>query len=1329
VPALAQPEASDVSGLAASAVVDTTNAGNIGSGTLSAARLPSTAVLSNRVNNYTNVNAPTPPNTGSVSVWTDSTNKNLEAISSTGALSVTVQPVSPIAHRFATGIAANGSVTLTQPAAADISGLANSAIVDATVASNITSGTLPAGRLPNPTSSTLGGVQSITPGSHQFLTAISTNGIPSAAQPAPADIGGSLSTDLSGTLAAPVVAKIHGTTVPTNSSADQVLVTNAPAAAQWISFPNCSDNAGSHLNYDTTTHQLSCGSTTGGSASTAWSTLTSGVNTQGNFAIGNNATLAPQGTGIITANAFSGTLQSGNLPSSVIQTSQVNSYTNQPQPGTPIPGNTNVWTDINDKNLKAKNDAGIISVTVQPTIAAPHKFVAAIGSDGSVTQLQPDASDLTGLANSAVVDTTNAANISVGTLPAARLPLPSPTTAGGVRSAAAATHQWIDSISTTGVPHLSQPAAADIFGLAPSATVDTTNASNITTGTINTFLLPFSVVQSNQVTTYFNQAAPLSTPVAGQTYGWIDSTDKNFEVKNDAGTLAVTVQPTAAVSHRFVTAIASNGAVSQAQPSASDITGLAASATTDATNASNIATGTLSSSRLPATIGAATTGNAATASALAALPTACAGGQYATGVAANGNAICSNISASGVVDTTNASNITSGTLAAARLPNPTASTLGGVQSLAAVSHQFLDSISTSGVPHASQPIAADIGGLAASATTDTTNASNIASGTLSSSRLPGSIAANTTGNAATATALASAPTACTAGQFATAVDVNGNAICSTPTAYTLPPATGSTLGGVTVGPTSGLTISSGALAASFGTSANDVVQGNDVRVVNAVETTSSYSDPSWLTALAGSKLTGTVPVGTMPTGIPVTSIGDASNNATTWSYLNGLTGQIQGQINAINASGGPSGNFTFPYTGSNALTSTNFLSGPYVDIRSFGATTASTDNSAAINAAIAAAVATSTGKVFVPAGVWKTAAVIQDLNKVKIVGVGRGDSTANSVIQATASFPSSTAVIRIGADASHPVFGGGVEDITIDCNSQSGCGGILNYFGEEQTQIKRVTVLNAPGYCYMVAGAMDTASGHSQNSGPDEALECLPSAAAVTGTRDVILQNTLGYRGIIGASLSNGGFTTKPAYCLEASGQNTTLIGIHMEQCASGMLLAKSGTQGMQDLTVVNSDLGTGGTGASIEIDQNVTNATQGINLLGIRGLGIKDCVTFNCAGSVTNSVSHMYALGSNASGFTPVFSTDSADISHLKAQATEILNTGSSSNKDLAGALTLTAGSVTYTFAGTYAHAPTCRADSRTANRAYVSAISTTAFTVTGTGTDAVDYICIGHD
>jgi hypothetical protein len=52
----------------------------------------------------------------------------------------------------------------------------------------------------------------------------------------------------------------------------------------------------------------------------------------------------------------------------------------------------------------------------------------------------------------------------------------------------------------------------------------------------------------------------------------------------------------------------------------------------------------------------------------------------------------------------------SGSLAASQLPNPSASTLGGIESLASTSHQWINAISTSGVPSSTQPAFSDISG-------------------------------------------------------------------------------------------------------------------------------------------------------------------------------------------------------------------------------------------------------------------------------------------------------------------------------------------------------------------------------------------------------------------------------------------------------------------------------------------------------------------------------------------------------------------------------------------------------------------------------------------
>jgi hypothetical protein len=77
-----------------------------------------------------------------------------------------------------------------------------------------------------------------------------------------------------------------------------------------------------------------------------------------------------------------------------------------------------------------------------------------------------------------------------------------------------------------------------------------------------------------------------------------------------------------------------------------------------------------------------------------------------------------------------------GTLPATSLPTPTASTLGGVESLAPTNHQWINAISTAGVPSSTQPACGDLSNAANSCSTDATNASNITSGTLGAGRLP-----------------------------------------------------------------------------------------------------------------------------------------------------------------------------------------------------------------------------------------------------------------------------------------------------------------------------------------------------------------------------------------------------------------------------------------------------------------------------------------------------------------------------------------------------------------------------------------------------------------
>lgn len=107
------------------------------------------------------------------------------------------------------------------------------------------------------------------------------------------------------------------------------------------------------------------------------------------------------------------------------------------------------------------------------TVVVKHSTVTGAPADSTalVDGVAWDANHVvTGLA--AVASSGSAADLT-GTLPAASVPTPTATTLGGIESITAASHKWINSISTSGVPTQTQPDATDITFTASGGTVRT----------------------------------------------------------------------------------------------------------------------------------------------------------------------------------------------------------------------------------------------------------------------------------------------------------------------------------------------------------------------------------------------------------------------------------------------------------------------------------------------------------------------------------------------------------------------------------------------------------------------------------------------------------------------------------------------------------------------------------------------------------------------------------------------------------------------------------------------------------------------------------------
>jgi hypothetical protein len=295
---------------------------------------------------------------------------------------------------------------------------------------------------------------------------------------------------------------------------------------------------------------------------------------------------------------------------------------------------------------------------VQPATAGAHQFVTGVSANGVISFAQPAYTDISGTPQLPITKSAVASN-------------------------------WIRSYdSTTGLFTASQPAFTDFTGTASTAQIPNLDASKITTGLIALARGGTGVDLSTSGGATQILAQDASHVISARTLiaADIPSIDAS---KITTGQIAIArggtgsdLSATGGTS-QVLKQVSVGGAVTVGQLAFTDLTGTASTAQVPSLDSSKITTGQIALAR--GGTGSDLSGTGGTSQVL---KQSTLGGVITVGQL-------------GFSDLT-------GSVSAAQLPNPTASTLGGIQSAAAQSHKWINSISTSGVPSLTQPAAADL---------------------------------------------------------------------------------------------------------------------------------------------------------------------------------------------------------------------------------------------------------------------------------------------------------------------------------------------------------------------------------------------------------------------------------------------------------------------------------------------------------------------------------------------------------------------------------------------------------------------------------------------